>query len=407
MRKRMGIAWAAAFCLISPGLAGDWPGWRGPRGDGTSEETGIPVHWSKSENILWKVEIQGKGHSSPVISGERIFVTSCIEDEQKRMLYCLDRKTGQKKWEKTVLTAKLEGKHALNSYASSTPAADGKHVWVSFLDVDKALIACYDFEGKEIWRKEPGRFKSVHGYCSPPILFKDLVILNEDHDGDGYLVALDKETGEQRWRTDRPNKTRSYCPPLIIDAAGKKQLVMSGSKCVAAYNPDDGNLIWTIDGPTEQFVASLVYSDGLLFLTAGFPEHHLMAIKPDGKGNVSETGVAWHEKTNDAAYVPSPIAYRDLFFVVNDEGWTSCYTAKGGERKWKERLSRHHSASPVCAEGRLYFLGDDGRTWVLKASDRFDVIAKNDLGEECYASPAITDGRIYIRALSNLYCIGK
>ncbi|HEY1861046.1 MAG TPA: PQQ-binding-like beta-propeller repeat protein, partial [Gemmataceae bacterium] len=270
----------------SPDAEKQWPGWRGPRGDGTSNETGIPLHWAKTENIAWKVPIPGKGHSSPVIWGDRIFVTSCIEEDRKRMLYCLDRRTGEQKWEKLVLTADLERKHNLNSYASSTPAIDGKHVWVSFLDVEKALVACYDMDGKEIWRKEPGKFSSVHGFCSPPTLYKNLVILNGDHDGDGYLVALDKETGEEKWRTDRPNKTRSYCPPLLIDAAGKKQLVISGSKCVASYDPDTGKQIWLLDGPTEQFVASLVFNNEELFLTCGFPEHHLMAIKPDGTGNV-------------------------------------------------------------------------------------------------------------------------
>jgi outer membrane protein assembly factor BamB len=385
----------------------NWPGWRGPRGDGTSDETGIPLRWSSTENVTWKVPIPGKGHSSPVIWGERIFVTSCIEEEKKRMLYCLDRRTGEMKWERHVLTADLERKHGLNSYASSTPATDGKHVWVSFLDVNKALVACYDMDGKEVWRKEPGKFSSVHGFCSPPTLYKNLVILNGDHDGDGYLVALDKMTGDEKWRTDRPNKTRSYCPPLLIDAAGKRQLVLSGSKCVASYDPDTGKEIWILDGPTEQFVASLVFNKEELFLTCGYPEHHLMAIKPDGMGNVTKSAVVWHEETGDAGYVPSPIAFESLFFVVNDAGHASCYDAKSGEKKWGERLGKHHSASPVSAEGRLYFLDDNGRMWVLKAGDKFEVLAKNDLGEECYASPAIAQGQIVIRGLHNLYCIGK
>src|SRR5207245_2093520 len=182
------------------------------------------------------------------------------------------------------------------------------HGWVSFLDVDKALLACYDFDGKEVWRKEPGKFKSAHGFCSPPILYKDLVILNGDHDGDGYLVALDKATGAEKWLTERPNKTRSYCPPLLIDAAGRKQLVLSGSKCVASYDPDTGKQIWIVDGPTEQFVSSMVFTDNVLFLTAGYPTYHLMGIRPDGAGHVTTTHVLWHDR-QPADYVPQPIAH--------------------------------------------------------------------------------------------------
>jgi outer membrane protein assembly factor BamB len=167
MGNRVVFSFSSLFLFTISAAAADWPGWRGPYGDGRSDESGIPVHWSKTENIAWKVPIPGKGHSSPIIWGDRVFVTSCIEEEQMRMLYCLDRKTGETKWEKVVLEAKLENKHNLNSFASSTPATDGKHIWVSFLDIDKALLACYDFEGKEVWRKEPGKFASKHGFCSP------------------------------------------------------------------------------------------------------------------------------------------------------------------------------------------------------------------------------------------------
>jgi outer membrane protein assembly factor BamB len=237
------------------------------------------------------------------------------------------------------------------------------------------------------------------------MLYKDLVILNGDHDGDGYLVALDKTTGEEKWRAERPNKTRSYCPPLLIDAAGKKQLVLSGSKCVASYNPDTGEQIWIVDGPTEQFVASLVFTNDVLFLTYGFPKLGVMGIKPDGKGNVTRTHVLYNIE-NGGGYVPSPVAQGDYCFVVRDGGVAACYEAKSGERQWNQRLGKHHSASPVSAEGRLYFLDDDGRTWVLKAGPKFEVLAKNDLNEECYASPAISQGQLFIRGLHNLYCVG-
>jgi outer membrane protein assembly factor BamB len=403
--RQLACAALVSLVVTAAAAAGEWPGWRGPHGDGTSDETDIPIQWSKTENMRWKVAIPGKGHSSPVVWGDHIFITTCIEKEQKRLLLCLDRRDGKVLWERVVLTAKLERKHNLNSYASSTPATDGRHVWVSFLDLPNMVVACYDCAGNLVWRKSPGEFRSVHGFCSPPILYKDLVILNGDQDGNGYLVALDKATGAERWRTNRPNHTRSYCPPLLIEAAGKKQLVLSGSKCVASYNPDTGKLIWIIDGPTEQFVASLVYGNGLLFLTAGFPEYHIMAIRPDGEGNVTRSHIAWRD-TRGAAYVPSPVAHDKYFFLVSDGGLASCLDARTGKRLWMERLGRHHSASPVSAAGHLYFLDDDGTMFVLKGSSQFELVSRNELGEQCSASPAVAHGQIFIRALHHLYCIG-
>ncbi|MGE3806173.1 MAG: PQQ-binding-like beta-propeller repeat protein, partial [Gemmataceae bacterium] len=305
-----------------------------------------------------------------------------------------------------IITAPLEKKHSLNSYASATPATDGKHVWVAFLKNTTIWMACFDFEGKEVWKLSPGKFFSKHGFCSTPILYKDTVILNGDQDAEAWIVALDKETGKERWRTDRPNKTRSYCTPILIEAAGRKQLVLSGSKCIASYDPDTGKQWWIIDGPTEQFVASLVFNKGILFMTAGYPTYHIMGIKPDGLGNVTKSHVLWHNQ-KAMAYVPSPIAHGDYFFMVNDNGFASCYEAKTGEQMWKERLGRHHSASPVLAEGRLYFIDDDGQTFVLEASPKFKQIVRNDLEDEAYASPAISQGQMFIRTLHHLYCIGK
>jgi outer membrane protein assembly factor BamB len=396
-----------ALMLVSiPSLqAEEWPAWRGPRGDGTSEESQIPLHWTDKENIAWKVEIPGKGHSSPVIWGDRIFLTTCLEDQQKRVLMCLERKTGKELWSKVIVIAKLEPKHELNSYASATPATDGKNVYVTFHDEPQIVIACYDYDGKEVWRKSPGKFFSKHGWSSSPILYKNLVILNCDQDGDGFIVAFDKTTGDEKWRTERPNKTRSYCVPLIVDAAGKKQMVMTGSMCVASYNPDTGRQYWIIDGPTEQFVASPVFTEGVFLITGGYPDHHVLGIKPDGEGNVTKTHILWRD-TKGVSYVPSPVALGKYFFIVSDEGMASCFNAKTGKREWNHRLGKHHRPSIVSAEGRLYFLDDDGTSWVVKAGPKFELLATSALDEPCSASPAISHGHIYIRALHHLYSIG-
>jgi outer membrane protein assembly factor BamB len=389
---------------LAPSLcAENWPSWRGPRGDGTSRETIAPLRWSSQDNVAWKTAVPGKGHSSPVVWGDRVFVTTCLEQDGRRLLLCYNRRDGKLLWEQVVLTAELEKLHALNSRASSTPATDGRHVYVSFLANPRMQVACYDMDGHLVWRKSPGEFHSRHGFCSPPILYKDMVILNGDQDAVAWLVALDKSTGAERWRTDRPNRTRSYCPPLIVEAGGKTQLVLSGSKCVAGYDPDTGKQLWLIDGPTEQYVASLVFANGLFFMTAGFPTYHLMAIKPDG-------AVAWHHDRlpeRQASYVPSPIAHGEYFFVVSDPGFLTCLDARTGKKLWFERLGQHHSASPISVGDNLYFVSDDGVTYVVKAGPRFELVSKNPLGDECYASPAVSRGQIFIRTLHNLYCIGS
>jgi outer membrane protein assembly factor BamB len=405
-----------AMLIVSASQAEEWPGWRGPRGDGTSGEKGIPLTWGPQDNIQWKTPIPGKGHSSPVVWGDRVFVTSCEEEKGDRLLLCLDRRDGKVLWQQVVLTANLERKHKLNSFSSATPVTDGKHVWCAFLAYPDMQVACYDMNGKRLWLRSPGKLLSVHGFCSSPILYKNFVILNGDQDAQAYIVALDKETGAECWRIDRPNRTRSYCTPILIRSRTKPdvtQLVLSGSKCVTGYDADTGKLLWIIDGPTEQYVASLVYLDDVLFLTTGFPEFHLMGISPEGSGNITRTEhVRWHipHKENGpkgASYVPSPIAANGHFYVVSDLGYLSCLETQTGKRVWMERLGRHHSASPVLADGYLYFPADDGVTYVLRASDKFEVVHKNALGEECYASPAVAHGQLFLRGLHNLYCIGK
>jgi len=411
----LALAVAAAAAVAAPAwsvaAAEEWPAWRGPRGDGTSAERGVPLRWTATENVLWKVPIPGLGHASPIVWGDRVFVVTCVEPQRARMLFCLDRRTGRVRWRRVVLTAPLERKHRLNSYASSTPATDGRCVWVTFLDRTRIRVVCYTVEGEEVWRSSPGEFTSMHGYCSSLIPYKDMIILNADQDAvlprRAYIVALDGATGRERWRIDRPNRVRSYTPPAIFDAAGRMQMVVPGSKCVASYDPDTGRLLWIIEGPTEQFCASLVYTDGVFFLTGGYPELHLMGIRPDGSGNVTDTHVAWHIRSRRlASYVPSPIAHGRHFFVVSDAGLATCLEARTGRVLWSERLGRHHSASLVSAEGRLYFLDDDGTMHVVRAGPRFEVLARNPLGEPCRASPAISRGHIFIRAWENVYCIG-
>ncbi|MFP6632966.1 MAG: PQQ-binding-like beta-propeller repeat protein [Planctomycetota bacterium] len=415
----------AALPLDGPQAAAEnWQSWRGPRGDGTSSEKELPEKWNgrTGENIAWKVALPGVGHASPITWEDRIFTVSTLEATGERLLLCLNRKDGSLRWRQKVFKGPLETIHRLNSRASSTPATDGKLVFAAFLKVDgrtipapnvsaprlitpgTILVAAYDLKGGEKWVVEIGDFISAHGFNACPIIYSDLLIINGDHDGDGYIAALERNTGKVRWKIDRKNKTRSYVTPIIREIDGRTQMVLSGSKSVASYDPATGKEHWFIDGPTEQFVASMVYDGKLLFITGGYPARHILAIRPDGRGNVTDTHIAW--RTNrGAAYVPSPIVEGAYFLIVSDNGIASCFEAKSGKRLWMERLGGGHSASTVSAGGLVYFVSDKGVTTVVRPGSKFDVISKNELGERCSSSPAISAGTIYIRGHKNLFAI--
>ncbi|MFM2176767.1 MAG: hypothetical protein RL015_865 [Verrucomicrobiota bacterium] len=397
-----------ALCLIcSPSLmAENWPQWRGLRLDGTSLDRGFSEVVDKA-TTAWRVELPGSGHASPIVWGDRVFTVAAVAETEQRVLLCLDRSSGKILWQEPVLKSALEGKHRLNSHASSTPATDGKLIFTAFLDQAEVVVSAHDFNGKKVWQVRPGSFASKHGFCSSPILFEDKVIVNCDHDGPGYIVALARADGRELWRIHRPNQTRSYCVPIIREMAGRTQMVLSGTKCVTSYDPRDGKLLWIIDGPTEQFVASLVCDDksGLLLMSGGFPEHHILAIKPDGQGNVTDTHIQW--RTNKGvAYVPSPICESGWFLIVSDSGIAHCFDSATGEIAWEERVKEHH-ASLVSAEGKVWFMNDFGTLRVIKPGATLNLVAESELEEKIFASPALSEGQIFIRGEKTLSCIGK
>jgi outer membrane protein assembly factor BamB len=387
-------------------------------------EAHVPIAWNGAtgEHIRWKAPVPGSGHASPIVFGERVFLVASVDATQERVLTCLERASGQTLWQRTVIRSPLETKHSLNSFASSTPATDGELVYVSFLEVDghtipapnvgaprpitpgSMVIAAYDFEGKQRWLARPGEFISAHGYCSSPVLFENLVIVNGDHDGESYIVALDKRTGRTVWKAERENKTRSYATPILREVNGQMELVLSGNKSVAGINPRDGSRLWTIDGPTEQYVASMVYDGHYFFMAAGFPTFHVMAIRPGGRGNITDTHVAWHEK-NAKCYVPSPVVVGEYLIVADDRGTANCFVAATGKRLWQERLGTHFSASLVTAGGLAYLIADDGQTKVIKPGEKLEVVADHPLGEHCYSSPAIAHGCLFIRGERHLVCV--
>jgi hypothetical protein len=372
-----------------------------------SEETGIPARWGiepGGENILWRIDDPGFGHSSPIVQGDALFITTAIGEE--RVLLRLDARDGREAWRRTVLEAPLERKHGKNSFASSTPATDGERVYVAFLDRQRAVAAAYDYSGGEVWKVSPGEFHSIHGFCSSPVLFRDLVIINCDQDADAYIVAIDRRTGAERWRANRENKVRSYCPPTIFEIGGEPQMILSGSMSVCSYDPRTGKRIWICDGPTEQMVASLVYGNGLVFVTGGYPELHVLAIDPTGTGNVTRSHIRWRSQRG-AGYVPSPLYHDGHIYVVSDGGVISAIAAETGEYRNQKRLRGNVSASLLYAGGLIYCFGESGAVFALRAGPDLETAAEVSMADPIYATPAVSRGRMFLRTWKHLYAIGS
>lgn len=402
----------------------DWPAWRGPRGDGSSDEQKIAIEWDgeSGKNIKWFAPLPGVGHSSPIVWKDEIFLTSCLLDTEERLLLCLDRKTGAIKWQKLVLKSKLESIHSLNSRASGTPTTDGNSIFVAFMRTDGHLIpapnvgserditqgemvvAAYTMTGDKKWEVIAGDFISAHGFSSCPVLYQDLVIVNGDHDGKSYVVAYEKSTGKERWRRERKHGIRSYCTPLLRQVAGRDQLVMSGSKSIVGMDPGTGEEFWRIEGPTDQFVASMVFDGERFFMACGYPDYYVAAVKADGKGDVTESAYVW-KSTEAKCYVPSPVVLNGFLIVADDRGTGNCFSAATGERYWQARLSNGFNPSLIHADGLVYMCAQDGETIVLRPGKEVDIVAKNKIDDVVMASPAISQGSLFIRGEKGLYCI--
>jgi len=388
-------------------IAENWPGWRGPRSDGSSLEKNIPTQWGPDRNILWKTEIPGMGHSSPIVWQDRIFIASAIPDKQQRLLLCLDTQTGKILWQQTVVQSVLEKINPENSYASGTPATDGQKVYIVFLDGKDVVAAAYDFAGKQLWLSRPGVFSSPHGFSVSPVLYDGQLILNCDSKDESFLVSLSCTDGRTLWKVPHPNKTLSYSTPLVRQMAGRTQLIHCGNKGVTSYNPDDGSVLWFIDGPAEEFVASPVYHErlGIVYIAGSYPKKDFLAIRPDGSGNVTQTHIAWRV-AEGGPFVHSPMIEGDYILAVDTAGDARCFDAETGKIFWKENLGKEH-ASPILAGGLVYFLNDNGTVNIIKPGPEFVRVAQNETGQACYASPAVSDGKLYIRGKTHLFCIGN
>jgi hypothetical protein len=395
------------FASLTPCHGENWPGWRGPRGDGSSAERGVSTAWDPAQAV-WATKLPGRGHASPAVWGDRVVTVSALEPTRERVVLCLDRATGAMRWQQTVVSGPLQKLHKENSYASSTPAVDGERVYVVFRVGNRIWVAAHALDtGKQIWKVCPGTHEGEWGFSNAPVLHGGKVFIDGDGKQDSFLTALHCETGEVVWRNERKNKGISYSAPYIRDLHGRTQLIQCGDRRVSALDPETGETFWTVDGPSEEFVATPVYSEktGLLYISSSWPKTVLLAIRPDGRGNVTDSHVVWSDRKG-APYIPSLLVAGDWVLSVNRSGTAFCYDAATGEICWQEKWGRHH-ASPVLMDGLACFINDKGRVHVIRPGRNYTCTATYELGERCYASPAISDGRVFIRGFEHLFCFGR
>ncbi len=385
---------------------GDWPWWRGPTLDGKSVDGNVPREWSQNKNVLWHVPVPGRGHSTPTVWGDQVFVSTANKQDGTQSLLSFDRKTGRERWKTLVHKGTFARMHNKNSHASATPACDGERVYVPFVIDDALRVTATDLDGKIVWQKSAGAFESEHGYGSSPVLHESTVIVCGDSLADSFLAALDRASGEPVWKTTRGDAP-NYATPIVAQVAGRKQLLICGMNKVESYNPDSGERIWFVKGGPSEVAACTMTSDGdLVFASGGYPEKAILCIRADGLGDVTDSHVVWREKRG-ATYVPSPLAHDGKLYVVNDGGIVSCFVQETGELLWRDRLDGGFSASPILADGHLFVPNERGVVYVLEAADKFQLVARNDLGDGGFASPVICGAQIFLRTKSRLYCIGE
>jgi len=408
-RVRAGLLALCVLCALtsharSP-TSDQWPQFRGVDGQGHSDEKGLPLEWSETKNIAWKVPVPGRGWSSPVIAAGRVWLTTAtpVKRDTSLRLMAFDVQTGRTALDIEVF--KAPGSMLLNpknSFASPTPIVEDDRVYVHFGADGTAAVST---SGDVVW-KTKFFYESQHGNGGSPALAGDLLILNCDGFDQAFVVALDKRTGKTRWRVDRREPhSQAYSTPLLIHAGDRDQLVSVGAFTASAYDPQNGKEIWRVSYPDGfSNVPRPVYGAGLVFIATGFNQPTLLAVRPDGKGDVTRSGVEW-TLSRGAPLTPSPVIVGDELYVVSDTGIASCLDARTGAVRWQQRLGNGFSASPLAADGRIYFLDEDGRTTVLKMGTSGERLSVNALEGPALASIGVADQSLFIRTASSLYRI--
>ena len=427
------------FQTVAAAKTSNWPQWRGPDGQGVSSEKGLPDEWTGTKNVKWKTPIGGRGHSSPIVWGKRIFLTTALDGEKvpgrtagvtHKLLdgtdfvhpdavgadlkhtfkvICLDRDTGKVLWERIAYEGPVhDSRHKKASFASSTPATDGKYVFAFF--GTEGLYA-FDYSGKLMWKQDLGKLGTASvGYGVSPILYKNLVIMQCDESGgNSFMVAFDKKSGKEAWRVPRKVDV-TWSTPVLVHAGKRTELVAAAAEAIIAYDPLTGKELWRHKGLESNAVPTPVVSSDLVVVTSGYPNKIALALKAGGSGDVTGTPRLVWTYNKGTAYVPSPIIYGEYLYLMTGNGTVTCLDALSGRVAYEgARVPKATTflASPVAFEGKILLTSEEGDTYVLKAGPKHEVLRTNSLGEPVYASPAIADGNIFIRGEKNIYAIGN
>ncbi len=395
---------------VNQSNAANWRRFRGENGTGISSEKGIPVQWTPKE-YKWDIELPDFGHSSPVVFDESLFITSAQENGSIRTLFCIDAVSGKTRWQRTIGMNKNR-KHSKGSWASSTPTTDGKFVYVVFADEERCLLSAYDYSGNLVWRRATVSNEQVHGQGVSPILFDGLVILPGDKEGPSSFIAYDALTGKTVWSTLRSVRRTSYATPFILNREGKKpQLITaSGAMGIASLNPYTGKTNWLTEELPLRTVASPIFGDGLIFQTCGGGGRGklLIGVNPDAlETSDPQVKTPAYTLEKNLPYVPTPVFYDHHLYLWCDNGVVSCVEFPAGKNIWTKRVGGKYSGSPVCIDGKLYCITENGIVMVIAASPKYQFLGKTTLGDPSHATPVVAGGRLYLRTFHRLKCIEK
>lgn len=387
----------------------DWPAWRGPTRDGhAAPNQNPPTQWSDTKNVLWKVALPGRGHGSPTVVGDRIYLPTADPVKRTQSVLCLNRLDGKLLWQTEVHSSGAEpGKQANSSAASASVTYDGDQLFINFLNSAAVYTTALDLSGKKLWQQKICDYVIHQGFAASPVVHQSIVLVSADHKGGGVVVGLDRKTGKVVWSQPRP-KHHNYTTPSIVKAGGRTQMVMAGGNVIASYDPLSGKKLWEIEGSTEECVTTIVTDGTRIFASGGYPKSHVVAVMADGSGKIAWQNIA-------RVYVPSMIVKEGHLYAVLDAGIATCWKSDTGEELWKERLGGDFYASPVMVGNRIYASNVAGKTYVYEATPKsFKLLAQNQLGDQAYASPVICGNRLYLRVATKgeprqeyLYCLGE
>ncbi len=412
------LKWTLSLLLVATmASAENWPQFRGPTRQGLSAETNVPLHWSAESNVIWKTEIPGQSWSSPIVWNDRIFLTTATDNGETCRVISIDRRSGTILWNREIFQQTPRRKEQRNTYATPTPATDGDRVYACFGD---GSFAALNFGGEIIWTNRDHKFYGQHGLGTSPILYRDLLIMARDGSSEGedkkegwlkpwdksFILGLDAKTGRERWRAKRGLSRIAHAVPNIWENNGHPQLISSAGDVVQGFDLETGRRIWSSEVIGESPVPSVVLGEGLVFTAGGWAgRDSIKAFRLGGEGELKESNLVWEQKKN-MPKVPSLLHLKPHLFAVTDGGIAACLKAGTGDILWQERVGGNFSASPVAADGRVYFLSDEGETIVIDAGPEFKILARNPLREKAQASIAISNHQLFIRTEKNLFCIG-